>query len=242
MDDKINKILPAIVAVQLSSSLVHETNSAANIGVSVIHNIKHSNEFKKSSNRFKRDIHKIEDCLLEIGDHLSRYLRLKNNISNLSNLNLNFSHINIIKIIDEVLFSISAELAKKQINVKTILPKSLNSKLVLVDKGLMKLALRNLIQNSIFWVNEEGNITIKSFVRNKDIHIVIEDDGKGIDSTIQKSFFEPYITSLTEGFGLGLFIAKYITEELHGGDLRLLSSKNPTSFELRMPIKMNSLK
>lgn len=88
---------------------------------------------------------------------------------------------------------------------------------------LIRRALRNLIGNAIsygqrasLYVREAGSM----------IHVVIEDEGPGIDPTIADSMFEPFVRAeksrsrTTGGSGLGLTISRAIARA-HGGDVVL---------------------
>ena len=65
----------------------------------------------------------------------------------------------------------------------------------------------------------DAKISIKSFMQNNKINILVEDNAGGIDKDIIEYIFEPYYTTKTErnGKGLGLYLAKSIvTQQLHG--------------------------
>jgi hypothetical protein len=52
---------------------------------------------------------------------------------------------------------------------------------------------------------------------------------------IEKSLFQPFNTTKTEGFGIGLFQCKTVIEE-HGGKIEVNSEKGKgTIFNLKLP-------
>jgi signal transduction histidine kinase len=59
----------------------------------------------------------------------------------------------------------------------------------------------------------------------------IEDDGPGPRQEIAQSMMEPFVTSKSEGVGLGLSMAKRVAEKL-GGGLQWRRSDDKTIFEL----------
>ena len=69
------------------------------------------------------------------------------------------------------------------------------------------------------------------------LRLVVADTGAGIPREIQKSMFEPFISTKGEkGTGLGLWIVKGIVEN-HGGRVRVRSTVGRgTVFKLTFPI------
>lgn len=63
------------------------------------------------------------------------------------------------------------------------------------------------------------------------IHLIVKDDGNGLDPKIQPHLFEPFMTTEKTGTGLGLFIARELAEA-NGAKLNYTSSPNGTQFSL----------
>jgi signal transduction histidine kinase len=66
----------------------------------------------------------------------------------------------------------------------------------------------------------------------------VEDTGPGVPEEIQKRIFEPFFTTkkVSQGMGLGLSVAQSLARK-YGGDLKLVSAKNPTRFDFIIPIR-----
>ena len=68
----------------------------------------------------------------------------------------------------------------------------------------------------------------------------VEDEGPGIPDEVQTSIFDPFArgpaAGISEGAGLGLFIARRVVEA-HGGSLGLVDG-SPTTFRIRLPAAM----
>lgn len=101
--------------------------------------------------------------------------------------------------------------------------------------------LSNLIGNAIKYTKTDGLIQISSKMvkskNQKSLHIEIRDNGIGIDEKHLSQIFRKYYTANpTTGFGLGLYIAKTIADEL-GADLSVRSKlESGTNFILIVPI------
>jgi len=69
--------------------------------------------------------------------------------------------------------------------------------------------------------------------------IIVEviDSGSGISSEKQKVLFTPFTSSKPSGMGIGLYIAREITETHFGGSLRYEPKKASTVFSLELPLQ-----
>lgn len=106
-----------------------------------------------------------------------------------------------------------------------------------INAELIAWVLENLIKNSIDAIRGKGAITIDLSWDNN-ATIVIRDTGSGISKKIQKTIFNPGVTTKKRGWGLGLSLAKRIVEQYHGGKLRLIdSSEEGSAFEIVLPLK-----
>jgi signal transduction histidine kinase len=97
--------------------------------------------------------------------------------------------------------------------------------------------LENLIKNSIDAIRGKGTITIDMSWESTAI-VTVQDTGSGMSKKLQKTIFNPGITTKKRGWGLGLSLAKRIVEQYHGGKLRLAeSSEKGSTFEIQLPLK-----
>ena len=82
-------------------------------------------------------------------------------------------------------------------------------------------ALSNLVDNACKFTPRGGNITVKLGTADARVHISIEDDGPGLTNEEHSHAFERFyrgaaIRGTTEGFGLGLPLAREIVEAMGG--------------------------
>ena len=81
-------------------------------------------------------------------------------------------------------------------------------------------ALENLLRNAIRFSPTEGKITLNGWREDGYWHLCLQDQGPGVAEADLERIFHPYqrLDILSEGFGLGLAIARR-TVELQGGRL-----------------------
>jgi len=94
------------------------------------------------------------------------------------------------------------------------------------DREKLDLILKNLISNSIKYSPEDSVIEVKYFLNEKELHLEVSDQGKGINPEDRKIIFDRFkqldekINSINTGHGLGLSIVQAYAEML-GGKVRL---------------------
>ena len=107
--------------------------------------------------------------------------------------------------------------------------------------GPLGQVISNLVQNAAlhaFEPGQSGTIVVRATESGSDIHLCVEDDGKGIAADVMAKIFDPFFTTrLGEGgSGLGLAIAMNIVKGVLGGNLSVRSTVGKgTSFLLIFP-------
>ena len=140
------------------------------------------------------------------------------------------------EVITEALASYEDEFASNGIVVKTQLLNNLP--FISGDKEQLKIAVSNLIKNSIEAMQESPKIlTITTSVSDGRMIIEVTDTGKGIPKDKLKSIFHPFYTSKIYGPGLGLTFTLKIVQQ-HGGTISVESEPGKgTTFTIRLPIR-----
>ncbi len=93
--------------------------------------------------------------------------------------------------------------------------------LVFVDKIQISQVLLNLIRNAIDAMKGslKKELTISKELSDDGMVVVsVSDSGSGIDPTIREQLFQPFVTTKSEGMGVGLSISRTIIDA-HGGKL-----------------------
>ena len=99
---------------------------------------------------------------------------------------------------------------------------------VMADKGLLKQALRILVDNAIKYTDTNGEITISASTDGSTVRLSVSDSGIGIKPEILPNVFDRFVradesrTRATGGAGLGLSIAQWIATR-HNGHMEVLS-------------------
>jgi PAS domain S-box-containing protein len=117
-------------------------------------------------------------------------------------------------IIDATLTAASDRIALKNIRLELVYPD--RAAVVMADKEKLKIAFLNIVINAVEAVpKQSGTITV--MIRDEAPHykVFINDNGGGIPEENISRIFEPYFTSKTNGFGLGLAATWNILQSHH---------------------------
>lgn len=106
------------------------------------------------------------------------------------------------------------------------------------DPERIKLILFNLIKNGIdFRSVRNARVEVKISLINKELRIIVSDNGVGIPSSVQDNVFEMFYrgTNISKGSGLGLYLCKR-TSEMMNGRIKLVSQEGiGTTVQVSLP-------
>lgn len=144
--------------------------------------------------------------------------------------------VNINGVITDSLKRHKTRITDKGIKVKLDLDEEIPS--VKASYDWLEVVFDILIHNAIRAMTDEGELTFISKVEEDKINVEVTDTGSGIPESIQRQFFNERIAG-TQGFGVGLLLAKIILRR-YRGDIKL-SSTGPsgTTFALILPLEEN---
>lgn len=150
--------------------------------------------------------------------------------------------IDLVKIIEEIESNLATSLKSSGVNLKLSIKNHKKEALVLGDLEKIKLAVENLLSNSIKYSRKHGKIEILLKKSEGFWVFSIKDNGIGIPKSQQKQVFSKFFRSYNasryhvEGTGLGLYIAKNVIEK-SGGKIWFKSEENIGSvFSFSLPI------
>ncbi|MHB8159073.1 MAG: sensor histidine kinase [Thermoleophilia bacterium] len=109
---------------------------------------------------------------------------------------------------------------------------------VYADRQKIQQVIINLVMNAIDAIEGEGRVRVLALkLDEKNVEIVVIDNGAGMESDELEKIFNPFYTSKKEGYGLGLFIVHNIITE-YGGAIRVDSHPGKgTTFTIVLPLK-----
>lgn len=123
----------------------------------------------------------------------------------------------------------------------------LSDAVISVDKGLIKQALRILVDNSIKYTESGGHILISAEKDGEFARLSVQDDGIGIRPEAVPNIFDRFYRTdesrarATGGAGLGLSIAKWIAVR-HGGHMEVLSREGiGTRISIVIPVTAGNI-
>lgn len=134
------------------------------------------------------------------------------------------------------------ELLAKKKKIKIIF-NTMKSKLfwAIADFGKLRIAVENLVVNSIKYSKEGGKVELQILEEAGNIIVGVRDYGMGIPNSQHRQVFDKFFRSdnaakyQTEGAGLGLYITKNIINQ-SGGRIWFESEENVgTNFKLSLP-------
>jgi len=123
-------------------------------------------------------------------------------------------------VIDECLALVAHDMRARQI--EATLDLSSTPCVVDGDRVLLGQVLVNLVRNAMDALTEtppaRRRITIRCAVRAADVEVSVCDTGPGLPAEVMATLFTPFVTTKTNGLGVGLTIARTIVEA-HGGTI-----------------------
>jgi signal transduction histidine kinase len=142
---------------------------------------------------------------------------------------------NIHKDIDNTLTLLGYKLREKNITIN----KTYCSGLVDIPAyvGELNQVWTNIIDNAIYAVDKNGELTIETTCNSKNVNVKIIDNGSGIPKEIMSRIFDPFFTTkkVGQGTGIGLDIVNRIIKR-HNGEVKVYSEPGRTEFDVCIPV------
>ncbi len=165
------------------------------------------------------NLKEVSNPMFELVDNLLNWTKIESNKIKYQPKKINIRHL-----IDECIKIMSLQAKSKTIEI------TVESKVdsVYADEEMLKAILRNLLNNSLKFSNEGGEINITVYTNGDDNIFKIDDNGVGISPVRLKNIFNLSSNISTEGTshekgsGLGVILSKEFVE-IHGGEIRIES-------------------
>lgn len=137
-------------------------------------------------------------------------------------LSLKTSQMDIVKELSEVLEVFESRSERENITLQVDIPK--NGIIIYGDKNRLKQSFVNIIDNSFKYNKKGGTVKVSLKVDNKNVNIIISDDGCGISKNDLPKVMEKFYkaNNSVRGSGIGLAVTDEIVK-LHNGNLKIES-------------------
>ena len=144
--------------------------------------------------------------------------------SQMEGVNVNLLPVNLKESILPAIRAQQSIAIEKRIKIEENINKSI---VILADRDMLQLVIRNLVNNAVKFTDTGGQIGIEAKIEGKNCLITISDTGRGIPYEMQKDLFSlgvksTFGTQNEKGVGLGLSLCKEFTE-LQNGTIRFES-------------------
>ncbi|RKY89070.1 hypothetical protein DRQ09_01950 [candidate division KSB1 bacterium] len=225
---------------QFSADAAHQLKTPLTIMRNELENILRKEEVNREIALSLEEILKETSKLTDI---IKNLLMLSNMES--GKIKLSFENINMNSLVEDIFQDAKILAESKKIKMSII-----NNKNVTIsgDKELLKILMWNLIDNSLKYTPENGEISIVLDIENSYNTIIINDTGIGISKEELSKVFDRFyrgeksIDYYPEGSGLGLSICEWIVK-LHNGKIEVKSVENKgTTFKVFLPLISNLTK
>ena len=152
----------------------------------------------------------------ETATNLDKMLVKLQSISDVGTQQLVYKEVFLKEILDNVLEGFKNDIDHANIKIRT----SINLHTSFYSyPAMVRIIIDNLVENSIaFATMRDPAIDIRAYNMSDNVVIMVEDNGQGIDPTLQEKVFDMYFrgNERSKGNGLGLYIVKKAVEKLNG--------------------------
>jgi two-component system C4-dicarboxylate transport sensor histidine kinase DctB len=181
------------------------------------------------------------DRQAEAGENFSKIAQLAGRIGEITAQQLHFSRraaeepraIQLAEVIDGSLLLLSDQIRQKGIVLERpaadLAATTLKARHVQLEQVVV-----NLLQNAVQACEPGGRIVLAIGIRAQTVSLSVTDDGPGVRPDLVDTLFQPFVTSKSDGLGLGLAIARDIMRQL-GGDLIHADTASGACFIMEMP-------
>ncbi|MEN8906434.1 MAG: hybrid sensor histidine kinase/response regulator [Clostridiales bacterium] len=165
------------------------------------------------SKKLQTYVEKIYNSSIKLQDLLESILKWAN--LRKGRYETNYQSINIFESIFNIIELYKISSLDKNINISCNIEKDLK---IIFDQDMFNMIFRNLLNNSIKFTQNGGEIIFNGFKKNKNVILSIEDNGEGMDENTLNNIFTlndnkvKYSPKKNKGSGLGLLIVKEILD------------------------------
>jgi len=233
----------------LVAGVAHEINTPIGVGVTAVSylqsNVEKYNKLYLNEQLTQKDFNEfIESTTEATGIIMSNLQRAANLVHSFKQVAVDQStderrEFNVKQYVNEILQSLNPKLKKTSINIILNIPDDL---IIYNTPGTFYQIITNLVMNSLIHAFDdttqaEISITI-NYIREHEIQLNFNDNGKGVPEENLKKVFEPFFTTNRQngGSGLGMHIVYNLVTQKLGGQIQIHSeSGKGTEFIIVFP-------
>lgn len=225
---------PDAVHQQLIASVAHELKSPLTLisGLST-----HLQDPSVDSRQYRQYLERIQfssDRLLSLIDSILRGYELEQHM-----LELELEPLSVQLVLEEVAHELEPHARKQAQHIAV--RNGRHKQMVLADKGCLHAVIFNLLDNAIKYSEAECTIELESRLRRGQAQLAVKDYGPGMKRADIKRLFSQFgrmqrpVPQWATSTGLGLYIAKQLTEAMNGS-LELTRRKDGSSFLVNLQL------
>lgn len=190
---------------EIAAAMAHDINNLSAVIMTRADYLIMQIESVDTTNKYTEELYVIIDQVKKISKTTGSILK------NTKRISLEYSNIDVNKLVDSILYNLEPLLKKNKVNVERNLTEEEN--IIHGNIEQIEQVIMNLINNAIDALDTEGKIIVT--VQKNDIgeiQLIIHDNGKGVSSDHIEKIYSPFFTTKTneKGTGLGLYIVKNI--------------------------------
>lgn len=181
-----------------------------------------------------------------VGTNTERLISLVNNILDISLLDsqaihIEFGRADLKKVIRDCVAKIHASAKEKRIDIRVAVDDT--PLLVWGDPDRLDQILNQILGNAVKFTPAGGSIAIHAGSENRTAILDVIDSGEGIPMALREKVFEKFfqgestLTRRAGGTGIGLYLARALTE-IHGGTIAAVESQGMGAhIQIRIPLE-----
>lgn len=219
---------------QVLASIAHELKTPLTLISGIAHEMQMPQFEAKNRAQYLERIQYSSDRLLNLIDSILRGYELKQHT-----LELQLEPLSPLVIMEEVAHELEPH-ARKQAQLIAVKARR-TQPLVLADKGCLHAIIFNLLDNAIKYTKPEQTIELEARLRRDYAQLAVKDYGIGVKRSDVKRIFQQFgksqrpLPAWANSTGLGLYIAKQLTEAMQGS-LELTKRRDGSSFLVNLQL------
>jgi signal transduction histidine kinase len=188
---------------------------AGTLAASIAHDIR--NILSSINVQISLGVDEPQKALDYVGDSLGRFNVLAHRLLSYAKPHQAvLEHLDLCSVLEKVLSLIGAQFEISKVELVSKVPDT--AVFVKGDEGRLEHLVVNLLLNSLNAVRAKGKVTVTIESNGESIDLSVMDNGQGMTPEVREQLFQPFATTRSNGFGLGLFSCMQIARE-HGATI-----------------------